>query len=267
MTAAAGNVLDRILARKREEIDALRAYGTPELLREQAAAAAAPRGFAAALRRAAEDRGIAVIAEIKKASPSKGLIRGDFDPAALARSYAAGGAACLSVLTDREFFRGDPQHLEDARDACRLPVLRKDFIIDPLQVLEARALGADCILLIAAALDQGRMKALADQALSLGMDVLAEVHDAAELERALHLNRDCIIGVNNRDLRTFETALDTTLDLRATVPSDRLLVSESGIHTRDDVARLRAAGVPALLIGESLMRRPDPGQALAELLA
>jgi indole-3-glycerol phosphate synthase len=195
------------------------------------------------------------------------LLREDFDPAALAKSCAAGGAACLSVLTDHEFFQGDSLHLEDARDACALPVLRKDFIIDPLQVTEARALGADCILLIATALDDARMAALADQALSLGMDALAEVHDATELERVLRLDAACLIGINNRDLRTFATSLDTTLALRDKVPADRLLVSESGIHTRDDVARLREAGVPALLIGESLMREPDPGRALAELLA
>lgn len=267
MTAPADNVLARILARKREEIETLHAYGTPEVLHEQAAEAPPARGFAAALRATAAERGIAVIAEIKKASPSKGLIREDFDPATLAAQYAAGGAACLSVLTDREFFRGDPQYLMDARDACTLPVLRKDFIIDPVQVTESRALGADCILLIAAALDDTRMARLAAQARELGMDVLAEVHDAEELERVLTLDEGCLIGVNNRDLRTFETTLETTLALRERVPTGRLLVSESGIHTREDVARLRAAGVPALLIGESLMRRPDPGQALAELLA
>lgn len=261
------SVLERILAHKRSEIETLRAYGTPELLREQAGEAEPPRGFANALRETALERGIAVIAEIKKASPSKGLIREDFDPEALAKSYAAGGAACLSVLTDREFFRGDTQYLEDAHDACALPVLRKDFIIDPLQVVEARALGADCILLIAAALEDDRMAALAGEAWKLGMDVLAEVHDAEELERVLRLDDACIVGVNNRDLNTFETSLDVTLALRDKVPAERLLVSESGIHDRDDVARLRAANVPALLIGESLMRRPDPGRALAELLA
>lgn len=267
MTQPDGNVLERILACKRREIDALRAYGTPELLREQAEEAEPPRGFANALRDSAMERGIAVIAEIKKASPSKGPIREDFDPEALARSYAAGGAACLSVLTDREFFAGDPQHLEDAHDACELPVLRKDFIIDPLQVTEARALGADCILLIAAALDDACMAELAGKAWDLDMDVLAEVHDAAELERVLHLDSTCIVGINNRDLRTFETSLDTTLALRDTVPTDRLLVSESGIETKDDLARLRQANVPAVLIGESLMRQPDPGQALSALLA
>lgn len=259
-------ILERILEHKRGEITALRGYGAAELLHEQARTAPAPRGFAAVLREHATCHGIAVIAEIKKASPSKGTIRPDFDPAALAKAYADGGAACLSVLTDSEFFQGAPEYLEDARDACELPVLRKDFIIDPLQVYEARALGADCVLLIVAALDDTSMRKLANLALDLGMDVLVEAHDAEEVDRALALDDRCLIGINNRDLKTFETNLDVTLNLRERVPEQRLLISESGIHTREDLARLRQAGVPAVLIGESLMRQPDPGQTLATLL-
>lgn len=269
------SILDDILEHKRGELSALRGYGCAELLQEQAAAAPAARGFGAALRERARERGIAAVAEIKKASPSKGLIRDDsgsgsgtgFDPAWLARSYAEGGAACLSVLTDRVFFQGAPEHLEDARDACTLPVLRKDFIIDPLQVYEARALGADCILLIVAALDDAHLHKLADLGLAQGLDVLVEVHDEGEMTRALALDTRCLIGINNRDLATFETSLEVTLSLRERVPDDRVLVSESGIHTRDDLARLKNAGISAVLIGESLMRQPDPGRALAELLA
>lgn len=259
------DVLTRILAHKRDEIAAL--DGQAERLREQAAAADAPRGFGAALRAGAERRGVAAVAEIKKASPSKGLIREDFDPEWLARVYADGGAACLSVLTDRAFFQGAPAYLQAARAACDLPVLRKDFIIDPLQVYEARALGADCILLIVAALDDARLRELSDLGLALGMDVLVETHEAAEIDRALALDARCLLGINNRDLKTFETSLDVSIALRDRVPDDRLLISESGIHTREDIARLRKAGITAVLIGESLMRKPDPGLALAELLA
>lgn len=260
------HILDKILAKKREEVRLLHSYGAAELCQEQAAAAPAPRGFAAALIKRAEASGIAVIAEVKKASPSKGLIREDFDPAWLAQRYAAGGAACLSVLTDREFFKGAPEYLEQARDACDLPILRKDFIIDPLQICEARALGADCILLIAAALNDRDMQALANKALGMGMDVLAEVHNEIELQRVLKLDDRCLIGVNNRDLKTFETSLDVTLQLREKMPANRLLISESGIHTREDVQRLQAADVQAFLIGESLMRQPDPGDALKTLI-
>lgn len=261
------SILDDILEHKRGELSALRGYGCAELLQEQAATAPAARGFGSALRERARDHGIAAIAEIKKASPSKGLIREDFDPARLARAYAEGGAGCLSVLTDRRFFRGASEYLEDARDACALPVLRKEFIIDPLQVYESRALGADCILLIVAALDDRQLHKLADLGLDQGMDVLVEVHDNDELTRALALDPRCLIGINNRDLKTFETSLDVTLALRERVPDGRVLISESGIHTRDDLARLQDAGISAVLIGESLMWQPEPGRALSELLS
>jgi indole-3-glycerol phosphate synthase len=209
-----------------------------------------------------------VIAEIKKASPSKGLLRAAFDPAAIARSYQAGGATCLSVLTDTNYFQGSVDALIAARAACDLPVLRKDFIIDRYQIAESRAMSADCILLIVAALDQTRLASLADEAVALGMDVLIEAHDADELQRALDLAVDptrAVIGINNRNLRTFETRLETTLALVGRLPAARLLVTESGIATRADVARMRAAGVHGFLIGETFMRAEDPGQALADL--
>lgn len=261
------DILQRILVRKREEIRDRRAHAPLAGLRKRAAAAPAARGFAAALRARAARRQPAVIAEIKKASPSRGLIRADFDPAALARSYAAAGAACLSVLTDVDFFQGSDAYLGQARDACTLPVLRKDFTLDKYQVFEARALAADAILLIAAALDNAALANLHALAIEVGLDVLVEVHDAMDLRRALQLPDavHTLIGVNNRDLRTFETHLDTTLVLKRSVPSDRLLVSESGITTRGDVARLRAAGVDAFLVGEACMREPDPGVALRAL--
>jgi indole-3-glycerol phosphate synthase len=208
----------------------------------------------------------AVIAEVKKASPSRGVIRADFRPAEIAASYAAAGAACLSVLTDVDFFQGSDAHLQQARAACALPVLRKDFLIDAWQIHEARALGADCVLLIVAALDDAALREFAALARELGMDVLVEAHDADELERALALP-EAIVGINNRDLRTFATSLDTTLALRARVPADRLLVTESGIHTPADVARMRAAGVHAFLVGEAFMRADDPGAALRRLFA
>ncbi len=207
----------------------------------------------------------AVIAEIKKASPSKGVIRADFDPAAIARSYAAGGATCLSVLTDRQFFQGSTEHLQLARRHCSLPLLRKDFMVDTWQVLEAAAIGADCILLIAAALSDDQMAELESCAQEFGLDVLVEVHDAAELQRALCL-KTRLVGINNRDLHTFRVDLQTTLSLLSQVPADRLLVTESGILSRRDVALMRDHGVNAFLVGEAFMRAPDPGAALRELM-
>ena len=208
--------------------------------------------------------GAAVIAEVKKASPSKGLLRDPFDPAAIARSYAAGGATCLSVLTDEHFFQGSDDALREARAACALPVLRKDFTIDPYQVYEARVLGADCILLIVAALGDAQLNELAGLARHLDLDVLVEVHDAGELDRVRHME-GTLLGINNRNLRTFETRLETTLSLLAAVPEGRLVVTESGIHTREDVARMRAGGVHAFLVGEAFMRAPEPGERLREL--
>ncbi|MFZ5661326.1 MAG: indole-3-glycerol phosphate synthase TrpC [Pseudomonadota bacterium] len=260
------DVLTRILARKREEIDQRSRIRPLAELRARAAHQPPARGFVRAIERRVRAGEAAVIAEVKKASPSKGVIRADFDPAAIAHSYEAGGAACLSVLTDVDFFQGSNAYLGQARAACTLPVLRKDFIVDPYQVYEARLIGADAILLIVAALEDGPMIELAGLATELGMDVLVEVHDIDELERALQT--DCaLIGINNRDLRTFEVSLDTTLGMKAAVPPDRILVTESGIATRADVARLRAAGVHAFLVGESFMRAPDPGRALRELFA
>ena len=267
MTRPAGSrpdVLQKILRRKQEEV-AERTARTP--LRELAARAAdAPpvRGFAAAIEAKVAAGAPAVIAEVKKASPSKGVIRADFDPAAIARSYESGGAACLSVLTDVDFFQGADDALRRARAACALPVLRKDFIIDPYQVVEARVIGADCVLLIVAALDDRDLARLAEQALALGMDVLVEVHDAAELARALRVPAP-LLGINNRDLRTFDVSLDTTLSLKAVVPGDRRLVTESGILAPADVRRMRAAGVDAFLVGEAFMRETDPGAALRRL--
>jgi len=258
------DVLDRILARKREEV-ATRSARLPRALLEARIAAAPPlRGFADSIATNIDAGLPAVIAEVKKASPSKGVIRPQFDPAAIARSYEAGGAACLSVLTDVDFFQGDDAYLQQARAACVLPVLRKDFVVDPYQVLEARVLGADCILLIVAALEDQRMAELAALAADLGMDVLVEVHDIDELERALQVPAR-LLGINNRNLRTFEVSLDTTLALRQAVPRDRILVTESGIATTADVQRMRAAGIGAFLVGEAFMREADPGAGLRRL--
>jgi indole-3-glycerol phosphate synthase len=258
------DILQRIVAVKREEIAATRARRSLPGWRALAEARGGLRGFEAALRSRLTAGAAAVIAEVKKASPSKGVLRADFEPAAIARSYEAGGAACLSVLTDERFFQGSSACLEQARAACTLPVLRKDFIVDEVQVHEARAMGADCVLLIAACLDDAELADLEACARGHGMDVLVEVHDAAELERALAL-RTRLVGVNNRNLRSFEVSLETTLDLLPRVPGDRLLVTESGILTRADVQRMRVAGVHAFLVGEAFMRAPEPGAALAEL--
>jgi indole-3-glycerol phosphate synthase len=260
------DILATILARKAEEIAARRSAVPLDELRARAADRPAPRGFEAALRAKIAAGDAAVIAEVKKASPSKGVIRAHFHPAEIARSYEAGGAACLSVLTDRDFFQGHEDYLVAARAACALPVLRKDFTIDDYQVHEALALGADAILLIVAALDDARLRGLCDLGLSLGLDVLVEVHDGAELERAL-ATASALIGINNRNLRSFETSLRTTLDLIDRVPDDRLLVTESGIHTSADVMRMRAAGIHAFLVGEAFMRADDPGAELARLFA
>ena len=263
------DILQRILARKREEIAEREAHTCLVELRARNMDAPPVRGFATALRTRIGEGQAAVIAEVKKASPSKGLIRSDFDPAAIARSYEIGGAACLSVLTDVVFFQGSDAHLREARDTCDLPVLRKDFTIDKYQVYEARVIGADAILLIAAALDNAALADLHALAIEVGLDVLVEVHDAVDLQRALPLPNvgRTLIGINNRDLRTFETTIETTLSLQAAVPRDRLLVTESGIATCGDVARLRAAGVHAFLVGETLMRADDPGAELARLFA
>ena len=258
------DILLRIIRHKAREISA-RAERTPlRTLGERAEAQAAPRGFAAALQSRIAAGEPAVIAELKKASPSRGVLREDFDPDAIARDYAASGAAALSVLTDEAFFQGADHHLVEARSASGLPVLRKDFVIDPYQVYEARALGADCILLIVAALGDAQLNELAGLAVHLDMDVLVEVHDAAELERAAPLE-PLLIGINNRDLRTFETTLDTTLDLLDRIPAGRTVITESGIHARADVARLRAAGVHGFLVGEAFMRAEHPGARLREL--
>ena len=257
-------VLPTILARKAEEVAERAAACDLRSLSRRVKGAPPTRGFADALAARMERGEPAVIAEIKRASPSKGVLRDPFDPAGIARSYEAAGAACLSVLTDRDFFQGDNAHLREARDACALPVLRKDFIVDPWQVYESRVLGADCILLIVAALGDPQLNELATLALDLGMDVLAEVHDQAELERALATPAP-LIGINNRDLRTFQTTVQTTLDLSPAVPAERVLVSESGIATPGDVRRLREAGVNAFLVGEAFMRAEDPGARLADL--
>ncbi len=260
------DILRKILVRKREEIAERSAHLPLAELRQRAQGAPPTRGFVNAIRARIAAGKPAVIAEIKKASPSKGLLRADFNPAEIAKSYERHGATCLSVLTDRDFFQGADEHLQQARAACALPVLRKDFTIDPYQVYEARALGADCILLIVAALDDGRMRKLADLAHDIGLDVLVEVHDAGELERALKLDTP-LIGINNRDLRTFEVKLETTLDLLARIPKDRIVVTESGIHTPADVARMRQSGVSVFLVGEAFMKAGEPGRKLAELFS
>ena len=258
------DILDRILATKRTEVAAARAAVPEAGLRAQARDTAPTRDFTGSLRGRIAAGHAAVIAEIKKASPSKGVIREDFRPAEIAASYQAGGAACLSVLTDREYFKGAPEFLQAARAACSVPVLRKDFMVDPYQILEARAMGADAILLIVAALSLAQMQEMEGLARELGMAVLVESHDAAELDLALQLETP-LIGVNNRNLRTFEVSLQTTIDQLARIPTDRIVITESGILGADDVARMRGHGVNAFLVGEAFMRADDPGAALGAL--
>jgi indole-3-glycerol phosphate synthase len=261
------DILQKILATKRDEIARDSARVSAAVLHTQAQARTDSRGFAAAMQRKLAQGEAAVIAEIKKASPSKGVLREQFVPADIARSYAAGGAACLSVLTDADYFQGSPAYLREARAACTLPVIRKDFIISEYQVLEAAAWGADCILLIAAALSDAQMRDLEQAANALQLDVLVEVHNAAELDRALKATRTPLLGVNNRNLKTFEVSLDTTLKLLPHIPADRMVVTESGISSRADVQRMRGANVHAFLVGEAFMRAAEPGEALRALFA
>jgi indole-3-glycerol phosphate synthase len=258
------DILNIILQRKVEEVAERSGNIGLQEMKSRAEAADPVRGFIAGIEKRLANRQPAVIAEIKKASPSKGLLRQDFDPAAIAQSYEAHGAACLSVLTDKDFFQGGEEYLQQARDACSLPVIRKDFIIDPYQVFEARAINADCILLIVAALDDEKLQALFDQAHELQLDVLMEVHDDEELGRALATGAR-LIGINNRNLRTFETSLSTTIDMLDQIPDDRIVVTESGIHTIEDVNIMREHNVHTFLVGEALMKAEDPGKKLAEL--
>jgi indole-3-glycerol phosphate synthase len=258
------DILDKIVAVKHQEVATARKRKALDVVRADAQSRVLTRDFVGALRAKISAGKPAVIAEVKKASPSKGVLRADFIPADIAQSYAEHGAACLSVLTDVQFFQGEIDFLKQARASCQLPVLRKDFMVDPYQIYESRAMGADAILLIAACLDDAQMKDFEAIALSLDMAVLVEVHDQPELERALKLKTP-LLGINNRNLQTFEVSLDTTLSLKSLVPADRLLVTESGIHTRDDVLRMGAAGVNAFLVGEAFMRAPEPGEALAAL--
>jgi indole-3-glycerol phosphate synthase len=258
------DILAKILASKRDEVAALARERSPAAVEKAAEAAAAPRDFEGALRARIATGKPAVIAEIKKASPSRGVLRPQFDPSAIAESYERSGAACLSVLTDRAYFQGAPEFLTSARVASGLPALRKDFIVDDYQIAEARAIGADAVLLIVAALDDASLRVFEAHARSLGMAVLVEVHDAAELDRALALDH-ALIGINNRDLRTFAVRLATTLELLPRIPKGRLVVTESGILERADVATMREHGVEAFLVGEAFMRAPDPGAALAKL--
>ncbi len=257
-------VLKKIIARKQEEVKERRNRTAFDVLRERAGSQAPGRGFVAALESKIAQGDAAVIAEIKKASPSKGVIRENFDPVAIAKSYENGGAACLSVLTDVDFFQGADEYLVAARAAVDLPVLRKDFTIDPYQVVEARALGADCILLIAAALSDEQMVELNGVAREMGLDVLVEVHNASELDRALALDNR-LIGINNRDLHTFDTTLDTTFDLLDNIPENKIVVTESGIHCTDDVAAMRGHSVNAFLVGEAFMRAENPGEKLSHM--
>jgi indole-3-glycerol phosphate synthase len=258
------DILKKIIQRKQQEVAERQTKASLSEQQQRSKDGAPVRGFVEAIKRHLAQSQPAVIAEIKKASPSKGVMRENFQPAEIARSYEKGGASCLSVLTDIDFFQGSDEYLQQARNACSLPVLRKDFMIDPYQVYEARAIGADCILLIVAALNDSQMQELNDLAQQLGMDVLVEVHDAAELQRALALSTT-LIGINNRDLRSFTTSLDTTLNLLATIPDDRIVVTESGIHTPQDVKLMRDNGVNTFLVGEAFMVAEDPGEKLHEL--
>ena len=258
------DILDKIVAVKLQEVAAAKTRKSLELVRADAESRVLTRDFVGAIRTKIAEGKPAVIAEVKKASPSKGVIREDFIPADIAQSYAEFGAACLSVLTDVQFFQGSVDYLKQARASCQLPVLRKDFMVDAYQIYESRSMGADAVLLIAACLDDAQMKDMEAIALGLDMAVLVEVHDQSELDRALKL-RTPLIGINNRNLKTFEVSLDTTLALRSRVPADRLLVTESGIRTREDVLRMGAAGINAFLVGEAFMRAPEPGVALDAL--
>ncbi|AWI75624.1 indole-3-glycerol-phosphate synthase [Parazoarcus communis] len=258
------DILNKICAVKVEEVAAASALKPLGAIRTEAEAQPAARDFVGAIRDKIAAGSAAVISEIKKASPSKGVIREDFRPAEIARAYEQAGAACLSVLTDRPFFQGAPEYLQAARAACALPVLRKDFLVDPYQVFEARAMGADAILLIAACLDLAQMREMESIASALGMSVLVEVHDGAELEQALQLKTP-LVGINNRNLRTFEVSLQTTLDLLPAIPADRIVVTESGILRPEDVSLMRGKGVNGFLVGEAFMRVPDPGQGLRAL--
>jgi len=260
------DILKKIIATKVAEVTAAKAQKPLAAVQAEAAAASAPRDFVGSIRAKIAKNKSAVIAEIKKASPSKGIIREDFRPADIAKSYEQGGAACLSVLTDVEYFQGSPEYLKQARAACTLPVLRKDFMIDPYQVYEARAMGADCILLIAAALDLATMRELEQTAHHLGMAVLVEVHNGEELDLALQLETP-LLGINNRNLRTFEVTLDTTLGLLSRIPRGKTVVTESGIFTADDVALMRKNNVHTFLVGEAFMRQPEPGIELAKVFA
>lgn len=266
MSQSTPDILRRIISRKFEEIAERKSVRALPDLRREAEGRTDIRPFESALVAKIETGRSGVIAEIKRASPSKGLLRDPFDPEQIAVSYESGGAACLSVLTDRDYFQGDEGFLIAARKACSLPVLRKDFTVDAYQVYEARSLGADCILLIVAALDDVQLRELGELAVSLGMDVLVEVHNSDELERALSLNFG-ILGINNRDLRSFETRLETTIELLASIPNGRLVVTESGIHSREDIALMREHRINAFLVGEAFMRAEDPGQMLKDLFS